>query len=447
MIKWILTHFFLFCLLLVGSVFYYLTMTTPGLQTDIQIITKMFAGKLRIKSASGQLIPHFTLKNVTWRDDSKTLHIQSVSVTWNPRPVITASIDHISIPNLGVTLRNIHLNGIISLAKISPDITFNFIKKNITLQGTILIPDGEITPQNVNGTVGLPDDVVIVGAKKTTDLPFTPRLKLKVELGNNIHLIYHNLETYLTGHVELTQSPGTLINAVGELHTEKGIYKAYGQTLKIKKGRLIYTGGSVMNPGLDVLTVKKIKTVNTGGNVSSFSGKTSLDSVYTGTQTITVGVEVVGTLDNPIFNLYSSPSMAQADILSYLVFGFPQSQANGNQYGAILSALSSLNPSTANAGNFTKNLREKWGLTEMTVESVQVFNPNATSSSNSVVSATSFVVGKKLSNKLSIHYSIGLFYPISILNLRYQLGKHWAIQSETSTLDNGGDILYTIESD
>ena len=83
----------------------------------------------------------------------------------------------------------------------------------------------------------------------------------------------------------------------------------------------------------------------------------------------------------------------------------------------------------------------------MSVESLQVFNPNATSSSNSVVSTTSLVIGKQLSNDLSIHYSVGLFYPVSILNLRYQLTKNWAIQSETSTLDNGADVLYSIERD
>lgn len=158
-------------------------------------------------------------------------------------------------------------------------------------------------------------------------------------------------------------------------------------------------------------------------------------------------VEVGGTLQKPAFNLISTPAMAQGDILSYLVFGFPQSQANGNQYGAILSALSSLNPNTPSVGNVTKNIEQKLGLTEMNVQSVQIFNPNATSNSDSVISATSFVVGKQLTNNLSIHYSIGLFYPVSILNLRYQLAKHWAIQSETSTLDNGADVLYSIEQD
>ncbi len=351
----------------------------------------------------------------------------------------------LSLQVTGKELQAIHFSGYQIL--ISPDVTLHFAKQNLQLQGKIIIPFAQITPQNFSSTVTLPSEVVFVDSKKTPTLPFTTQLQLTLQLGDKIHLAYQNLKADLGGTLRLNQLPGSLVNAVGELYTKNGRYTAYGQTLTIQTGRLIYTGGSLLNPGLTISAIKELKTVNTGGNVSSFTGQTSLQTVYTGTQNITVGVNVAGTLDKPSFTLFSNPSMAQGDILSYLVFGFPQSQANGNQYGAILSALSSLNPNTPSMGNFTKNIEQKLGLTELSVESVQVFNPSATSNANSVISTTSFVVGKQLSHNLSIHYSVGLFYPVSILNLRYRLTKHWAIQSETSTLDNGADILYSIERD
>jgi len=330
---------------------------------------------------------------------------------------------------------------------ISPNVTLQFVKQKLQLQGTIFVPYAQITPKNFSSSITLPNEVVFVDSKKTIQLPFTTELQLTLQLGDKIHLAYENLEANLGGNIQINQLPGALVNAIGELYTKNGTYTAYGQTLTIQTGRLIYTGGSLMNPGLNISAVKQLKTVNAGGNVSSFTGQTSLQAVYTGAQNITVGVDVAGTLERPSFTLFSIPSMSQGDILSYLVFGFPQSQANGNQYGAILSALSSLSPGTSNMGNFTKGIEQKFGLTQLGVESVQVFNPNATSSTNSVVSTTSFVVGKQLSDNLSIHYSIGLFYPVSILNLRYKLTKHWAIQSETSTIDNGADLLYSIERD
>lgn len=604
MIRFIFMNFFLLCVLALGGALYYLTLTEAGLQIEVQFLTRVFPQKLHIGSASGTLFSAFSLKNISWKDSSATVDIQSVNVSWDPRgllshrlvihalnvdhatviiqdnpassntttnnnfsldllkkitleqarfnqifirfndtkirlngtlqknwsvtlqatlpkktlslpdskglltingsidgpcftPMIHLSTKRIAIPALGISANAIYLQGNLTqnsiipftgsflsgkgrallqgsvdlsepdyplLLKItgsrleavhlpgyhmliSPNLTLQWMKKNLAVTGSILIPAADITPEQLNSADKLPDDVVFVPEKKSTSLPFTTSLELTVTLSDAIHLDSHNLKANLAGHLQIKQAPLGQMNAVGELYTKNGSYTAYGQTLKIQTGRLIFTGGSVMNPGLDVLAVKKFKSINTGGNVSSFSGTTSLAPTYTGTELITVGVEVSGTLNNPVFGLYSEPLMAQADILSYLVFGFPQSEANGNQYGAILSALSSLSPTTANAGNVTKNLQEKLGLTQLGVESVQTFNPNATDASSSVTSTTSLVVGKKLSDKLSIHYSIGLFNPVSILNLRYKLSKSWAIQSETSTLDNGADVLYTIERD
>lgn len=327
---------------------------------------------------------------------------------------------------------------------ITPDVTLAYAKQNLQLQGTIVIPTAEITPKNFNSTITLSSDVVFVDAKKTvTTLPFTTSLQLHIQLGDGIHITYNNLDTHLTGSVQLSQIPGAIINAAGELNTKKGTYTAYGQTLKITTGHLIYTGGSLMDPGLNISAVKEIKTVSTGGNVSSFTGTTTLKPVFTGRQTITAGVQLSGTLNNPTMTLFSNQSLSQADILSYILFGYPQSQASGHEYGAILSALSSLNSKSAGVGNITKRVQDKLGFSEFNVESAQVYDPNK----NTTVSATTFVIGKQLSSKLSMHYSVGLFNPVSILSLKYKLSKRWAIQSETSTMDNGADLLYSIERD
>ncbi len=327
---------------------------------------------------------------------------------------------------------------------ISPDLTLKYTQQNLQLQGNIGIPYAEISPKNFNSTVTLPSDVVFVGSKQTVNsLPFTTQLQLNLLLGDKIHVAYNNLQANLAGSVILTQEPGALINAAGELYTKSGTYTAYGQTLTIQTGRLIYTGGSLMNPGLNISAVKQIKTVSIGGNISNFTGTTNLQPVYTGAENITVGVHVMGTLETPALTLFSNPTLSQGDILSYLVFGFPQSEASGHEYGALLSALSSLNPNTSRIGDITKKMQQKFGFNELNVESTQVFDPNT----NSTVSTTTVGVGKQLSENLSMHYSIGLFYPVSILNLRYKISKSWAIQSETSTIDNGADLLYSIERD
>ena len=124
------------------------------------------------------------------------------------------------------------------------------------------------------------------------------------------------------------------------------------------------------------------------------------------------------------------------------MLGYPQSNTTGYQGTAILGMLTSLYPG-GRLSNITEKLENKLGLSELNVGSVQSFNPIT----KKIESNTAFIVGKQITNKLSIHYSVGVFDPVSILNLRYQLDNHWAVQSETSTIDNGADLVYIFERD
>ena len=328
----------------------------------------------------------------------------------------------------------------------APDLTLKLVNNDLDLRGKISILNASITPKDFSNTITLSDDVVFVGRAPTTihTQPFNITMQVNLNLDGKIYLAYRDLKTSLGGNIVISQSPGGTTTAIGQLYAMDGTYKTYGQVLKIQVGKLIFTGGPIINPGLNISTVKTVKTVTTSGTVSSFNNNTGLQPIYNGTELLTVGVNIQGTVDNPSLALFSVPAgMGQADILSYLAFGVPQSQAGSQAPGALFSMLTSMNlgGSGTKFTNTKEGLQQSLGLAELNMESTQIFNP----SSGSVVSTTSFVLGKELAPNLYLHYSIGLFYPVSILNLRYQLGKHWAIQSETSTLDNGADILYGIE--
>ncbi len=55
------------------------------------------------------------------------------------------------------------------------------------------------------------------------------------------------------------------------------------------------------------------------------------------------------------------------------------------------------------------------------------------------------MVGKKITPNLYINYSVGLTAPINILQISYLLSSHWTLQSSTSSLANGIDLLYSFE--
>lgn len=332
---------------------------------------------------------------------------------------------------------------------LSPDLNLNFSNQKLLIKGNIFVPGAKIMPKDFSSTVTLPEEVVFVGAKKSTAnalLAITPALQVTVTLGDDVYVHYQDLDAVLTGHLVVNSKPDSTTNTVGEFYTTKGTYRAYGKVLTIQQGRLIYTGGALTNPGLNIKAGRKIQRV-----VLENTGSFSTTQAYGEPETLTVGVRVMGTMDSPVITLFSSPAgVSEANILSYLIMGVPQSQANG---ASLVSAISSMgmgdSTSASEFSDMTKTIQDKLGLTEMNVESVQTFNPNATSSTPNVVSATSLVLGKKLTDKLSIHYSISPINPtsspISIWSLRYKINKHWSVQSETSTMDNGADLLYSIE--
>ncbi len=324
---------------------------------------------------------------------------------------------------------------------ISPDINIQLNYPVLQLQGKILVPYAEIKPKNFSGTTTLPEEVVFVQQKKVANTsPLNLVLAIDLILGDNINVYYDNLQASLGGKIRITKDVDSPAIARGEFYTLQGRYVVYGQKLGLQSGRLIYAGNTLTNPGLEIEAVKKVRRVITH-NSDEFGTRIPL---YAGIESIQVGIRVNGTADKPVISLFSVPSdLNQADILSYIILGQPQSHASSSQSAAILSVLSTLNPKGTKINHFTEKLQETLGLTELNIESVQNFNPY----SKSVESSTSFVIGKQITKKLSLHYSIGLFDPISVLNLRYQINSHWALQSETSTVDNGADLLYVFERD
>ena len=58
---------------------------------------------------------------------------------------------------------------------------------------------------------------------------------------------------------------------------------------------------------------------------------------------------------------------------------------------------------------------------------------------------TSLVLGKALSPKLFISYSVGLLEPINILRFNYKLTKHISLRTESNPNAQGIDVFYTIE--
>jgi translocation and assembly module TamB len=193
---------------------------------------------------------------------------------------------------------------------------------------------------------------------------------------------------------------------VGELVVKDGIYKAYGQDLTLERGRVIFAGGPLNNPGLDLRAYRKAD-----------------DGVV-------AGLNIRGTLESPETTIYSDPPMAQDQALAYILLGHPLGQATPQEGSMLANAANSLG---LKGGNLVaKKLGARYGLEEARIEST------------GGIKEASLVVGKYLSPRLYVTYGIGLFEPISTFRIRYILGRDWTIQAEQGK-ETGADFLYTVE--
>jgi len=196
-----------------------------------------------------------------------------------------------------------------------------------------------------------------------------------------------------------------------------------------------------MNPGLDIRATKVVDTSEFTGK-SQFDNNETVKAVYMGSKTITVGIWVKGTLAKPQLVFYSQPGgLAQNDILSYIIFGYPQSKITQASSLALLNSIASESMGGATAS--TDKIKKTLGLSELGLGSADVYDPDK----QTTTQTTTVTMGKKIGRKLYVRYRVGVFNSVQILNLKYQLTKRFAIQSETSGSDNGADILFEVEKD
>lgn len=310
----------------------------------------------------------------------------------------------------------------------NPNLTLNYTEPKLDLTGSVFIPEAIIAPKDFSSTVELPANATIIDRdKQNINGGLETYFNVNVTLGDNIVVEYGGLHTYLGGSVTVNRAPEEVITATGKLNTTKGYYKAYGQELKIQVGDLLFTGGSVLNPGLNILAVKTIQADQFG------------DTYLNTSSTIIVGVRIIGSMLQPRISFYSVPTMPTATILSYLLFGQGSASLSDANFQALTQAASSMGVS---GDGIMDSIKNQLKLTQFGVESGQVYNPQT----QQLEQNTSLVLGKQLSKKLSVSYSIGILVPVNILRVRYILSKHWSAQSDASAYGSGADIIYTLQS-
>jgi autotransporter translocation and assembly factor TamB len=289
----------------------------------------------------------------------------------------------------------------------SPDLTVSINNKNkIDLSGNIFVNSANIilAEEDKNAPV-ISSDVIFVEKhpkisteeKLFKSLAYDLAPNINIRMRNNINFSGFGINADVTGNLNITKKHPNYLG-YGRITIKKGTYKLPGKILVIKRGRFIYTPGTLLaNPSLD------IKLSNKKESIDEFNVEKE-QFLY-----------IQGTLHAPIL------------VNSGLLTG----NAATNQI---------FNSSTS---MFTEKFQEKLGLEEFGLAD-NAKNENA---DDSVLENKQFVVGKKISNRLYLQYIKDIVDTDNTIRLKFKLLQNFSIGVESGTYGSGSDLYFSKETD
>ncbi len=151
----------------------------------------------------------------------------------------------------------------------SPNLTFHVDNTTIGVTGEIKIPRARIVPADLTHAVLASSDEVIVDAgHPDSGSHYQVTSDVTVTLGDDVTVEAMGLKARLSGSItEHVASDDQVTHATGEFNVAQGDYTAYGRKLEIEHGRLIFTGGPIGDPGVDVRAVKHFDDPTAGATL------------------------------------------------------------------------------------------------------------------------------------------------------------------------------------
>ena len=308
---------------------------------------------------------------------------------------------------LAVTGQNIRISDTRELrATVDPALTVRYAAgQPLIVAGSVRIPSARMDLEGLSGGATVSDDVVVLDPVHPDEGPATPLdLDLSLEMGQDVRLRGFGLDGTLSGDVRMRARPGREAVANGQLEVA-GEYTAYGQTLEIVRGRLIWSNRAFSDPVLDIRAQREI------GSVSA-------------------GIDVTGRASAPQAEVWSDPATSQSEALSYLALGRPLSTLSAEEsrnVGAASAALS------AGGNLLAGQIAQKIGLDDAGIGESRALG-------GSVVG-----IGKYLSPRLYVSYGVSLLGTGQVLTLRYLLRKGFDIEIESSSIENRGSVNWRRE--
>jgi translocation and assembly module TamB len=300
--------------------------------------------------------------------------------------------------------------------QIAPDLTLRASPELLQLHGNVNIPAATINIDSLpDEAVELSDDLVLLNARlqpvpQDNKSVFNLQTDINVLLGNQVKLSAFGLKTKLNGKLRVRQQPRQALRLNGDVRLQDGTFRAYGQDLLIRKGKMSFNGPADQ-PFLNIEAIRNPDNME--------------DDVI-------AGIRVSGPADEPNVVIFSEPAKAQANALSYLLMGRDLDSSSGGGSNAVTTGL--IGMTLASSSKVVGELGEAFGLQDLTLDT-------AGAGDNSQVTVSGY-----LSRDLQLKYGYGIFNAVGEFTLRYRLMRRLYLEA-VSGVDNAVDLLYKFEFD
>ncbi len=285
----------------------------------------------------------------------------------------------------------------------SPNLSFKVAGRDLAATGTVNIPEARIVPADLTGAALTSADEALVNAEpRDLQSSFRVSSNLRLTLGDRVNLDSFGLSGRLAGALNVITSADGVNRGSGELGIVEGKYAALGRRLDIERGRLIFSGGLLGDPGVDLRATKEFPDVKAGVNVR-------------------------GTLREPRMTFFSEPSLPQSQVVSLILAGGTLETAQSSNI-----ASSGRDAILAQGGAIlAQQLGQRIGIEDVGIE-------------QNLANETSLVFGKYLSSRLYVSYGVSLAEAINTLKLRYSINDRWTLRTEAGK-EASAEIVYTVE--
>ncbi len=303
--------------------------------------------------------------------------------------------------------------GTLAGLRISPDLQLAIEADALRLGGYLDIPWARIQLVSLPaGATRVSADAVRVDRPAApADAPgaaparrFTSDLRLR--LGEDVRFEGFGANGRLTGSLRLQQANAEPVLGEGVLELVGARYRAYGQDLGVRRGRLIFAG-PLDDPRLDVEAVREV------GDVLA-------------------GIRLDGSVRSPGVTLFSRPAMEQATILAYLLTGRPPGQGTPGEEALLGQAALSLG--VFGGGELGEALAAELGIEDFQLEA------------SGQGEEAQVAVSGYLAPNLLLRYGVGVFEPVNTLSLRYYFTRQLYLEAVSGT-ENAVDIFYSFDYD